>query len=101
MKIEMTYKFDMNKYCDETNESFLLRVKDGCNVIYNYTDKLGDKSNIDIFVKMICEDTLLGNDVFNEINEAFDVYAKICFADKEEYNNFILPCWLEKFKYIE
>lgn len=34
MKIEITYKFDMTKYCNVTKGGFLLNVKAGTNINY-------------------------------------------------------------------
>lgn len=101
MKIEITYKFDMTKYCNETNSGFLLNVKAGTSINYSYISKLGEKCSVNIVVKMLEDEVLLGNNAYSEVQEESDLYANISFVDQEEYNNFVLPNWLENFKYIE
>lgn len=50
---------------------------------------------------MLEDKVLLGNDAYSEVQEESDLYANISFVDQEEYNDFVMPSWLENFKYIE
>lgn len=95
MKIERTYIFNIDKYIELTGDS---NKKDNFKILYQYVDKTGQSSTIDIYINNNLN-ILLGNDVVttNTHNQPF---AKIIFNDTIQYSNFIMPKWLKEFKYI-
>ncbi len=99
MMIEITYKFDINKYQYEVNTGVGSVLVDGSKIIYEYVDKMGKSSKVEVLLKTA--QNLLGNDIFACVLDMPELYAKINFLNHEEYINFILPNWLVNFKYID
>lgn len=100
MKIDITYKFDINKYKYELANKQIENIVDGSRITYKYIDKMNNKCAIDIMLKSVQSQNLLGNDLFGSFVEMTDLYTKISFLNYDDYCNFTLPSWLDNFKYI-
>lgn len=101
MKIERTYKFKIDEYikvvgnCD-FDKKFL-------EIAYDYKNKQSKDCAIKIIVKLLNDDMdyqLLGNDT-SRPNDYKVSFAQIVFESPMEFNNFVIPKWLEEFEYIE
>ncbi len=99
MKLEMTFKFDRNKYFQTVNKSENSNIFDGSRIFYNYIDKVGIESRVEIMFKSVKIDNFLCNEIISRVDDISDLYAKINFLNYEEYINFVLPNWLANFKF--
>ncbi len=100
MQIEITYRFDINKYKQKFCEHENHNIFDGSKIFYEYVDKTGVACKVKICFKSATSQNLLGNNLFSTVIDMHELYAKIDFKSCDEYTNFTLPNWLSKFKYI-
>lgn len=99
MELERTYIFKIDKYIELMGEC---DFNDNFNMRYEYINKVGQPSTININIKTPKKDStnvLLGNNV-ESITTNNTPFGKIMFNDQNEYINFVRPEWLEEFDYI-